>query len=114
MTCYRCGGEGHRKRDCPRPRLRVVPDPEAAPVPAAAPEPVVADPWDLSCQPRINQNPDLSAAHAYWDTSEPLVSIHEAWAGPGRKNPAKIAREMRLRAEAARQVAESRAAREIL
>ena len=107
--CHRCQREGHLKRDCPRTRLQVVTGPE--PRPATAPE--VSDPWDLSHQPRI-QGADLSDAYAYWDTSAPLVSIYEAWDGPGAESPAKIAREMRLRAEAARQVAESRAARGML
>lgn len=106
--CHRCQKEGHLKRDCPRGRLRVMTGPEPEP----APVPEVSDPWDLSHQPRINQQPDLSAVYAYWDTSLPLVSIYEAWDGP--ESPAAIAREMRLRAEAARQVAESRAAREVL
>lgn len=111
--CHRCGNEGHRERNCPRKRLlRVVPDPEPRPASSSS---TASDPWDLSCQARI-QGADLSDAYAYWDTSAPLVSIYEAWDGPavGAESPAKIAREMRLRTEAARQVAESRAARGVL
>lgn len=112
--CHRCQQQGHVKRDCPRGRLRVVPGPGASPAPPVAENSQVSDPWDLSHQPRINQQPDLSAAHAYWDTAAPLVSIYEAWDGPGAESPAEIAREMRLRAMAARQVEESRAARGVL
>ena len=102
--CHRCGGEGHRERNCPRKHLRAVP----------APAPEVSDPLDLSHQPRINQEPDLSSVRAYWDTTAPLVPIEEAWWGRRAESPAEIAREMRLRAEAARQVEESRAARGVL
>ena len=90
--CYRCQQEGHLKRDCPRNRLRVVAGPEPQPEPA----------------------PDMTAAHAYWDTHFPLVSIGEAWWGRPAESPAAIARDVRLRTEAARQVAESRAARGVL
>lgn len=110
--CHRCGGEGHRERNCPRKRrLHVVPDPEPR---ASAPAPAVSDPWDLSHQPLDTGKPDLSAAYAYWDTTAPLVPIEVAWDGPGAETPAQIARDVRLRAEAARQVAESRAARGVL
>lgn len=63
------------------------------------------------CPPDL---PDLSSAHAYWDTTAPLVPIEEAWWGREPESPARIARETRLRAEAARQVAESRDARRVL
>lgn len=106
--CYRCGSADHLKRDCPRNRLHVVTGPEPVPAPEAS------DPWDLSHQPLSTGKPDLSAAYAYWDTAAPPVPIEVAWDGPGAESPAQIARDVRLRTEAARQVAESRAARGVL
>jgi hypothetical protein len=59
----------------------------------------------------------IGAALDYWDQVAPLPPGAAAWAAPRTRReqtPAEIAREMRLRAEAARQVAESRAARQVL
>ena len=56
--------------------------------------------------------PDISELLAYWDTTAPLVPIEDAWHGTGQavrhETTARIARDIRLRTEAARQVYESR------
>lgn len=55
-----------------------------------------------------NVSPWFDRMLDYWDTHEPLVSIYEAWDGPGPDSPSRVARDVRLRTEAARQVEESR------
>ena len=111
--CFRCKSEDHRYADCPRNprnRLRVVPDLPPEPDPVPEPVPDMDAYWDGTA-------PDLTAAHAWWDQVTPLPPPAAAWAAPRARReqaPAEIAREMRLRAEAARQVAESRAARGVL
>jgi len=60
---------------------------------------------------------DISELLAYWDRVAPLPPPDQAWAAPApprRDSPARIARELRLRAEAARQVQESRQARGVI
>ena len=99
--CYRCGSADHLKRDCPRNRLHVV----------AAPDSSIVNPELELAQVRP---PDMAAAHAYWDTTAPLVPIEEAWWGRKPESTAASARDVRLRTEAARQVEESRAARGVL
>jgi len=60
---------------------------------------------------------DISELLAYWDRIAPLPPADHAWAAPApprRDSPARIARELRLRLEAARQVEKSRQARGVI
>jgi hypothetical protein len=98
--CFQCQSPEHLYRDCPqksqrRARLRAVPDLTPDPAPGGD-----------------GRGPDgtytgIGGLLAYYERTAPLSSL-AALASRRPDSPAAIAREVRLRAEAARQVRESR------